>query len=115
MRFSAVESGPHVGQAPDPLMQHLVQETNDAFWQATGYKPGHLLKYPDDAAMMPVWLTIHYAVITNKLNTAKMFLDADPVYVQRLADYQHQWAQRFAADPTIDQRAQDVMRRIRSR
>jgi hypothetical protein len=103
-----------VGQVADPVMQPIVQETDISFWKETGYKPGHRLEYPEDAYMMPVWLTILYAVVMRHLEAYRFRVPSDPAALQRLTAYQQQLVALFAADPSLDQRAQDVMHRIRS-
>ena len=48
----------------DPVVAQMDHETNERFWQTTGYKPGQRLDShdPADAAMIPTWLSIRYQV-----------------------------------------------------
>ncbi len=95
------------------LAQQIAYETDQEFWRVTGHRPGRRLNYrdPDDAAMIPVWLTIEYAQVMRHLETAKLF-GSESEHCRLLLAYKQRLDHRFAADPTIDKRAKAQMKRL---
>lgn len=52
----------------DPAPRSLVVETNERFWNLTGYKRGQRLSRSDpaDVRMMPVWMDIYRQVVRER-------------------------------------------------
>lgn len=100
-----------------PLIKAVIQQTDQQFWQATGYRPGRRLNYRDrsDAAMIPVWLTTEHAVLVALLTNLREQPDVDPASIQVLADYKHELDRRFTDDPTIIPRSRAVTERLAAR
>lgn len=98
----------------DPIVL-ATQETNNAFWQQTRYKTGQMLDgaNPTDRAMMPVWLAIHYAVVSRDLDAAS-WGQKPRSFVQPLTERRQWLIQLFASDPTLDRRAQETMQSLRT-
>lgn len=102
--------------ATDAVKEAIIRQTDHSFWSETGYKPGKRLdpRHRDDAAMVPLWLAMNYAVVTSNLERLRLLNPTDPA-IQQLTAWRHRLADMFAADPSLDQRARDMMQRVLSK
>src|SRR5512135_1322836 len=106
---------PFVGTQEPDAIERVVAATNKYFWDFTGYKPGQALNpaSPDDVAMMPLWLAMHYSQVVSALNAAKIFAQGtSTITLQRLTERKHWLDQLFASDPSLDRRAEEMGNRF---